>query len=109
MRPRARTRVSEQQARDLLTTQSELTALTTHPSWPTLLRVVNQKQERWRKTVLAMTLGSGDCDPVKIGYIRGFIDGINYLAEVPERAEVRLERLLQREGIKEEVGSGNEQ
>lgn len=108
MRPRPRRPINEEQQRELVTTQAELTALTNHPAWETLRRVVGQKEERWRKTVLAMTLGGGDCDPVKIAYIRGFIDGMNYLVKTPEGAEARLEGLLKREGIREEAAVGHQ-
>ena len=99
MRPRGR--LTEEQARELMLTQADLTALTSHPSWPTLEREVRRKEERWHKQVLALTLGSGNYTHEQIAFIRGFIAGMNWFIAVPSNAESRLEELLKREGIKE--------
>jgi len=106
MRSRARPRMSEQQQRDLMTTQASLTALTKHPSWPTLAAEIAKKEERLKQRVLALTLGSGNYTVEDIAFIRGFVAGMNYLVTVPENAEARLEDLLRKQGIEQEVESG---
>lgn len=82
--------------------QASLTALTSHPSWPELQAEVERKRVRIEKTILAKTLGTPTpVDPIEMSYLRGFVHGMNWFAQVPEVAESTLEHFLRAQGVKE--------
>jgi len=100
--------LSDDQERELLNTQAELTALSKHPSWPTLERVIDQKERRLHKRLLAQALhGLDGVSPRAQAYAAGYIDGMRYFLLVPENAEARLEQALKEYGITQEVTSGS--
>jgi len=104
MRPRRR--LSEAQARNLMTTQSALTALGQHPSWPDLQQVVADKEQTIRKVIVAQALGPNPVDQRQADYLRGFVHGMRWFLAVPDQAEATLERFLKQQGISTE-GSGS--
>jgi hypothetical protein len=81
--------------------QGALTAISQHPGWPELQAEVERKKTRIEKVVLAKTLGvAGAVDPIEMAYLRGFLHGMNWFAQVPEVAEATLERFLKAQGVK---------
>lgn len=95
-------KLSEADRRQLMTEQSALTALTMHPSWPTLVEVINGKQEKLEQTAVAHAFSSKGLQPVHAAYLRGFRDGMRYIVRVPANAELRLENYLKAQGIQSE-------
>jgi len=92
---RARSKLSEQERRDLMARQAALTALTKHPSWHDFLATVDEKIERVEKAMLSKTLYlRGPLEVEEVYYWRGFIHGLRYLVAAPEGAEARLEHFL---------------
>jgi hypothetical protein len=91
---RLRRVLSEEDKRKLMTQQASLTALTKHPSWPTLMEVADNKCERVERAVLARAMSSAGLEPKDAAHMRGLRDGIRYLIAVCEGAEDRLESYL---------------
>jgi hypothetical protein len=80
--------------------QASLTALTKHPSWPELQAEVGRKRARIEKTVLVKVFGNRDpVDQIEMAYWRGFVEGMEWHAGVPEVAEGRFERYLRSRGV----------
>lgn len=102
---RNRRRSSPERQRELVTTQADLTALTKHPAWPTLIAVIENEREKLRRLALTEALGGvAPVDERKLQRYRGFIKGMTYIVAVCEGAEARLEQAL-RDGIKQEEAS----
>jgi hypothetical protein len=101
---RPRRRIDPEAERVLHQRQAELTALTTHPAWPTLVGEVERKRARVEKGILTRTLAlDAPVDPIEMAYFRGLVDGIEWLVKVPPQAEMRLERFLREQGVLEGV------
>ena len=95
-----RRRLDPDAQRILASRQAALTAVSQHPSWPELVAEVGRKRARIEKVVLAKTLGSPKAvDPIEMGYLRGFVQGMEWFAAVPEQAEASLERFLKAQGV----------
>ncbi|HSV08521.1 MAG TPA: hypothetical protein VLI07_18540 [Candidatus Binatus sp.] len=91
---------TEEERRKLLTTQGDLSALATHPAWPTFEARIEEKRETIEKHVLSLALtGRGELNTHSIEYWRGFLQGMAWLAAVPAGAEQRLESLLKEKGV----------
>ena len=103
MRPRRR--LSEAEARNLMTTQSALTALSQHPSWPDMVQVVADKEQTIRRIIVAQALRPTPLDQRQIDYLRGFVHGMRWFLAVPDQAETTLERLFKEQGISTEGSS----
>jgi hypothetical protein len=96
--------VANRDEQKLMRQQAALTALTKHPSWETLLEVVDEKQERMERALLARIIGSKKpVDQGQVDRIRGFIAGMRYFIAVPEVAENRLVHYLREQGIEVEA------
>jgi hypothetical protein len=96
----ARRRVDPETERVLMLRQSNLTALTKHPSWPELEAEVERKRARIEKLVVTKTLSlSAPVDPAEMAYLRGFVHGMEWFAKVPVSAEQTLERFLKQQGV----------
>jgi|SRR5262245_30337734 len=95
-------RLSDEEARKLMTEQAALVALTKHPSWPTAVAVVENKVSRLEAVALARVLSPTGLDPAKAAYMSGLRDGIRYLLSVCHGAEDRLEGVLKRHGVQPE-------
>ena len=95
-----RRRPSEEQQRDLFTTQADLTALSKHPGWVTFEREISKKLERIEKAALAHALSSTP-SLSQLAYWRGQIDGLAWLVRAPVGAEQRLERFLKEQVVEE--------
>jgi hypothetical protein len=95
--------MGDEQRRQLLTRQADLTALTQHPSWPTLIAVVGEKRERMERIALQKTLGLGDPNRDELMTMRGFLAGMQYLLAICAGAERRLEEALAEHGVREEA------
>lgn len=84
--------------------QAELTALSQHPAWPTLVDEVGRKRARIEKGILIKALVANDpVDPIEMAYFRGLVDGIEWLVKQPPAAEARLEKYLRDQGVLEGV------
>jgi hypothetical protein len=80
--------------------QANLTALTQHPSWPELQAEVGRKRARIEKTVTVKVFGGREpVDPIEMAFWRGFVEGMEWFAGVPEVAEARFERYLRDRGV----------
>jgi hypothetical protein len=102
----ARPRRDPDVERVLAQRQAALTALTKHASWPELQAEVGRKRERIEKTVLVKVFGNRTpIDPVEMAYWRGFVEGMDWFAGVPEVAEAKFERFLRERGVTEGVTS----
>ena len=98
-RPRRR-RIDPDTQRVLMTRAADLTALSSHPSWPELQAEVGRKRERIEKLILAKALGSKDVvDPMELQYLKGFVHGMDWFSQVPVQAEGTLERFLREQGV----------
>lgn len=93
-RLRAARQLTEEQRRELMTTQAALTALTKHPSWPNLVARVDEKVQRTEREALANVLSPKGIEPAHAGYLRGFRAGVRYMVDICEGAEDRLETIL---------------
>jgi hypothetical protein len=94
-----RSRLSEQQTRDLRVRQSNLTALTQHHSWTALIEEVEKRQRQIEKTIAREVLRGEGMSLERQAYLRGFAAGMRWFAAAPEQAEGALERFLQMHGI----------
>lgn len=93
---------SEEQRRQAVLRQGDLTALTQHPSWPALEAVLEEKRASLQKVVLAEVLGGmKPVNQTKVLYWRGFLAGMGYMVSVCNGAEARLEEVL-RDGVRTE-------
>jgi hypothetical protein len=90
---------TEQERRALVLRGGALAALSQHPSWPELEDEVKRKEERLRKHILSRFLSTEAVDQRQVDYLRGFINGMNWLVAVPTSAEDTLERYLKQQGI----------
>lgn len=100
MRPRRK--LTEEQARHLVTTSGALAALQSHPSWENLKGEIGVKEEKCRRVIMAMAMNPNKpVDQRQIDYLRGFIGGMHYIVAVPESAESTLENYLKEQGISE--------
>src|SRR5262245_9107477 len=88
--------LSEQQRRELIVRQGELTALSQHSAWPVLEAVVGDKVERIRREAATALMVKG-MDAERQALIRGFLQGMEYVLAVPAGAEARLEQELRRQ------------
>ena len=95
MRPRRA--LSEQERRDLIVRQGELTALAQHPSWPVLAAVLDTRRETFEREVMAAMLGGEGMSLERQAFIRGFFKGMAYVLAVPSNAETRLAAILEEE------------
>lgn len=95
MRPR-RT-MSEQERRDLIVRQGELTALAQHPSWPVLEAVLDTRRDKFEREVVAVALGGNGMSLERQAFIRGFFKGMTYVLSIPSNAEARLEDIVREE------------
>jgi hypothetical protein len=95
--PRPRNVLTEQQRRDLIVRQGELTALAQHPSWPVLEAVLGERRERFEREVLAVALGGRGMPLERQAFIRGFFKGMTYVLSIPTNAEARLEDIVREE------------
>jgi hypothetical protein len=96
-----RPRRTEQEIRDLIVRQGELTALADHPSWPVLEAVVAEEKKRTEKTLLAVTLyKEGTINEADIHAARGYLRGLEYVLAVPRGAKTKLERELREGGVR---------
>lgn len=96
---RRRSRLSEVEQRNLMTMKANLAALSKHPSWPELEEVVRIHIGQIEKQVLRETLYARTVDPENIHFLRGVIEGLKYLADIPSKAERSLESMLREQGI----------
>ena len=92
-------RLKPEDARKLMTEQAALTALTKHPSWPTLVSVVDDKLQRMERVALANILTRDGLDSRDAHFLRGFREGIRYMLAVCDGAERRLEGVLKAHGV----------
>jgi hypothetical protein len=100
----ARRKIDPEAERLLHQRQAELTALTQHPSWPTMVGEVARKRARIEKGILTKVLAvDAPVDPIEMAYFHGLVDGIEWFVKVPANAEVRLERFLREQGVLEGV------
>jgi len=90
--------MSEDDKRELMKTQAELVALTKHPAWPSLIRVIDKKVDRVETEMLTQAFSVNGVDPKRAHFLRGFREGVRYMAQVCEGAEDRLENILKAEG-----------
>lgn len=90
--------MSEDDKRELMKTQAELVALTKHPAWPTLVTVIQKKVDRVEVEMLTRAFSVNGVDPTTAHFLRGFREGVRYMAKVCEGAEDRLESVLKAEG-----------
>jgi hypothetical protein len=93
-------KLSPEEERELLLTQSALTALTQHPSWHDLVKAMEEKRSWIERTILRRVLvDKKPVDPVEMSYWHGFVEGIEYFVRVPANAENRLEHILRRQAV----------
>ena len=97
-RLRAVRAMNEDDKRELLKMQAELVALTKHPAWPTLIKVLDKKVDRVEIEMLTRAFSVNGVDPAQAHFLRGFRDGVRYMRKVCEGAEDRLEHILKAEG-----------
>jgi hypothetical protein len=97
-RPRLVRKLDEQQRRDLMGKQAALVALTKHPSWPIVNEVVEEKVERVESEMLTRAFSVSGITPEQAQFLRGFREGVRYMAKVCAGAEDRLEHILKAEG-----------
>jgi len=90
--------MSEETKRVLMQRQAAFTALSKHPSWPEFEDEVGRKVTRLEKVIVARVLNStSEFTQREIDYMRGFVNGMKWLAAVPAGAESRLENYLLQE------------
>lgn len=94
---RHRRSLTEQERRDLIVRQGELTALAQHPSWPVLAAVLDTRRESFEREVLVKMLGGEGIGLERQAFIRGFFKGMAYVLTIPTNAETRLESILEEE------------
>jgi hypothetical protein len=103
---RARRHLSPEDQRALITRGGSLATLSQHPSWPDLEDEVRRKEERLQKHILAKCMSPvAPINQREVDYIRGFINGMNWLVMVPTNAESRLETYLKEHGVNLEGAS----
>lgn len=95
--PRPRRVLSEQERRNLIVRQGELTALTKHTAWPVLRAVVEDRSEGFRREASSALIVDG-MSLERQAFIRGFLKGMQYVLAVPEGAESRLDQVLRQQG-----------
>jgi hypothetical protein len=95
MRPRRL--LSEQERRDLIVRQGELSALYQHPAWPVLEAVLAERRERFEHELLVTMFGGQGVTLERQAFIRGFFKGMAYVAQIPANAETRLAAILEEE------------
>lgn len=96
MRPRKR--ATEQERRDLIVRQGELTALSQHTGWPVLAAVVDDRVESYRREAANALMTTG-MTAERQAFIRGFLKGMDYVLAVPGGAEASLEQYLRRQRL----------
>jgi hypothetical protein len=92
--------VSEETRRVLAGRQAALTSLTKHPNWQELVDEVARRRKRIEKTVLTIVFGPAPVDTLELAYWRGVVDGIEWFARVPTKAESSLEKFLKEHASK---------
>lgn len=107
MAPRAlRRRPLDEKAREALTRrQANLSALSKHPSWPDLEEEVERKAARIEKVVLGKVLTGTPRDEINVmelQWLKGFVAGMRWFADVPVKAESSLLSYLESQGIRTE-------
>jgi hypothetical protein len=93
---RPRRALNEQERRDLIVRQGELSSLAKHTAWPVLKAVVEGREESFRREASAALISTG-MDQERQAFIRGFLKGMQYVLAVPDGAEPQLEALLRRQ------------
>jgi len=97
-RPRLVRSLSDEDKRALMKTQAELVALTKHPAWPTYMTVLEKKVDRVEIEMLTRAFSVTGIEPGQAHFLRGFREGVRYMARVCAGAEDRLESILKAEG-----------
>lgn len=95
MRPRRR--LSEQEQRDLIVRQGELSALAQHPAWPVLEAVLDTRRAAFERELMVTMLGGSGMSLERQAFIRGFFKGMGYVLAIPTNAEQRLVEVLKEE------------
>ena len=87
---------------DKIAVYADLAALTQHPGWPTLVRVVEDEIEALKRLTISNALyDSGPVNTVAILESRGFLKGARYILKVAGGAERNLEAELQKRTTEE--------
>lgn len=77
-----------------------LQALASHPSWPDLEATVNAKQLVIERTVLAHVMNPAQAvNQRQVDFLRGFVDGMQWLVAQPHTSERRLARYMKERGV----------
>lgn len=94
---RVNRRLSEQEEHDRLVTRADLSALTQHPGWPRLARIVDLKEMALRDEVAGKVFRKGQppMTDAEQAYYRGLLEGIRWFVRQPEAAARDLEKFLQ--------------
>ena len=72
-------------------------ALKQSPAWQELRKALTEERERRARILVTELLAGNQFDQSDIDYLRGFIDGGEFVLENPEKVETRLESALRRE------------
>jgi len=99
---------TEQERRDLVVREGELSALAQHPSWPVFEAVLQERVQVYANEITAHVFNGEPLSVERQHYIRGFIKGMYYALAVPVGAEASLARYLREHQPQEfeEVESG---
>ena len=99
MRPR-RTRLTEQDTRDLRVRHGNLNSLTQHHSWAVLLEEVEKRKGKIERAIVRQVLHSKEGLSLEDqAYLKGYVEGLDAFAVAPDQAEARLERFLRLHGV----------
>jgi len=99
MRQRRRRVLTDAEQRDQLVRDGNLQAISKHPAWPDLEQTVALKRATLERTLLAHVLRQEPVNQRQVDYLRGFIEGMQWLLTVPTTSESRLERYMKERGV----------